>query len=270
MVSRQPPDQFRIEALGLDVRHEAPADASEFAADALFEIDYYAFDRCPICLENSPADREHVPPRSIGGQIRTLTCARCNNDLGSRVEDELFAWLSGSIGRVLMSSPNSAVIGSRRIPKMYYRTATNGEFILLVIGGITVDQRRMLQSREFELTVRSLDEHRWRIAALKHAYLAACLSLGQIPETESAREIRRDLVAARDAASTSKVPRSGIADSLFIGRTFQRAGDPQIPSPALCRYVDKEGGEAQVGILLATQLMVSWPLSDIPILPPNC
>lgn len=34
---------------------------------------------------------------------------------------------------------------------------------------------------------------------MKHAYLGACLALGEIPDTPHAQQVRADLVAARDS-----------------------------------------------------------------------
>lgn len=42
------------------------------------------------------------------------------------------------------------------------------------------------------------DPHRYRLAALKSAYLGACLLLGEIPESPDADEIRTEILAARD------------------------------------------------------------------------
>ncbi len=43
--------------------------------------------RCPLCwrdfdqgsLKSGALSREHVPPRSLGGWLVTLTCKKCNN-----------------------------------------------------------------------------------------------------------------------------------------------------------------------------------------------
>ena len=53
-----------------------------------FLVDGFTFDLCPICLDPEPTSEEHVPPQSLGGRVMTLTCNRCNNDLGT-AENEL-------------------------------------------------------------------------------------------------------------------------------------------------------------------------------------
>ncbi len=37
---------------------------------------------------------EHIPPDRLGGKIKTLTCQKCNNDLGSRVDAHLVGRIS--------------------------------------------------------------------------------------------------------------------------------------------------------------------------------
>lgn len=63
--------------------------------------EYY---RCPICCTDYDARAikkdaetdyrltlEHVPPDSIGGKIVALTCKKCNNELGSRLDSQIAA-----------------------------------------------------------------------------------------------------------------------------------------------------------------------------------
>ncbi len=52
---------------------------------------------CPICLqkfgreavESRSLTVEHVPPRSIGSSITTLTCRECNNSIGNRLQNQM-------------------------------------------------------------------------------------------------------------------------------------------------------------------------------------
>ncbi len=52
---------------------------------------------CPICLREFGRDTitnrslavEHVPPRSIGSCITTLTCRTCNNNVGNRLQNQM-------------------------------------------------------------------------------------------------------------------------------------------------------------------------------------
>jgi hypothetical protein len=144
MSKRLPMCNFRLAELGVEVQHAPPTSATRIQAEVISEIDYFAFDRCPICLEMGPTEREYVPPKAIGGAVRTLTCARCNNDLGARVEDELIAWYQGALGRFRFSSPNSGVLGKRLVPRIYYRRTDTGKYMLIALGRPSDDIRRML------------------------------------------------------------------------------------------------------------------------------
>jgi hypothetical protein len=52
---------------------------------------------CPLCfklcsqkgLETKLISLEHVPPRKLGGKVRTLTCTECNNSHGSELDSQL-------------------------------------------------------------------------------------------------------------------------------------------------------------------------------------
>jgi len=70
---------------------------------------------CPICrriMNREDAKQnlitlEHVPPKSIGGYPKTLTCKNCNNTAGNKLdatiskELELFEFLTGTTGTTL-------------------------------------------------------------------------------------------------------------------------------------------------------------------------
>lgn len=60
--------------------------------------------RCPICCDDFDERAifkgapdtycltlEHAPPESIGGKVVALTCKKCNNDLGSRLDSQVAA-----------------------------------------------------------------------------------------------------------------------------------------------------------------------------------
>lgn len=52
---------------------------------------------CPICFKYFPEEAvdanlislEHVPPKAVGGKVRTLTCRTCNNEAGTRLDSKL-------------------------------------------------------------------------------------------------------------------------------------------------------------------------------------
>ena len=63
--------------------------ASALARLGRTEGDHYA---CPLCLRVFGRDQldqlseEHVPPRSLGGKALVLTCKKCNNEGGAKVD----------------------------------------------------------------------------------------------------------------------------------------------------------------------------------------
>lgn len=261
MSSRRPsvPDRFPLGGLGIDVIHGPEHDSEELQATPLVTISGFEFDRCPICLEPGPDRREHVPPASIGGQALTRTCTRCNSGLGARVEDELAAWLAGAVGHVRFTSEGSGVRGRRRVPPLLVRRTDGGQFVLIIDSKAPPEIRTMLEHGQFEVEMTPPQPHRYRIAALKQAYLGACIRLRDIPDTRSARLIRRDLLAARDASSNGSVPKSEIAASIVLARTYS---EPAGPPLVLCRFIGEGHGRA-MGLLFAGHLLVSWPFDDI-------
>ena len=243
----------------------------EDAATATFvsEIVYREFDECPICRERAPTSREHVPQGSIGGQVRTLTCARCNNGLGSRLEAEFTDWCFDRL--VHVGAEGEGVPGRRRIPRVYRRWTDRGEFVWLFDGRVDPGVREMLQEGGISVFFREPDPARWRLAALKHSYLAACLAaccyLGAVPESRTAVMIRDLLVGARDAPARSSIELSRIAADLGIGRID---GAPLGPPLALMTVPARDSeGLAEAWISLAGTVLVRWPLPDVPARPPG-
>jgi hypothetical protein len=248
----------------LSIRLGPPDPGDGATATFVSEILYREFDECPICRDVVPTSREHVPQRSIGGQVRTLTCAPCNNGLGSRLEAEFTDWCFDRL--VHVGAEGDAVLGRRRIPRIYRRWTDEGEFVWLLDGRVDPGVREMLQEGGISVIFREPDPARWRLAALKHAYLAACCHLGAVPESRTADMIRDVLIGARDAPARSSIELSQIAADLRIGRTD---GPPQGPSLALMTVAAGGSEErAEAWISLAGTVLVRWPLPDVPTRPP--
>lgn len=207
------------------------------------------FECCPICGDPATSE-EHVPPKRIGGKKLTLTCEPCNNRLGSYVEPDLIDWVEGAISRPLLRS--DAVQGPRKEKRLLVRNTPAGEFILLVDGHAHPDLAAILASGEIDLDAVLPNWGRCKLALLKHAYLAACLTYGVL-EGEVADEIRRDLVSARDAKSRQDVPMSRQAMGLTVCRTYE----PTTDEPAI-RAVLHEPAGAVEGVLLVGRIFVSW------------
>ena len=218
------------------------------------------FDVCPICVTGEPTDREHVPNGAIGGRVITYTCGPCNNGLGGSVEAALTTWATDSWMRGSRFSADG-VRGQRPLPRIDLRWTDTAQFALLVAGGIQSDVDGVLRrGGEFTVEFRAPDMARVRLAALKHAYLTACLAMGTIPQSATAERIRVDLLAARDIRAREPMPHSSVAAGLELGRTYAPPSGPAVaimaPGP-----LPKEG-PMDAWICLAGVVMVRWPLPE--------
>ncbi|MFC7624332.1 hypothetical protein [Microlunatus sp. GCM10028923] len=200
---------------------------------------------------------------ALGGRVMTRTCRRCNNDLGARVEAELQDWFDRALTKVRMSH-DGEIPGKRRLPTIYYLEEKGSKrFALNPAGELTPEVIQMMESGTFWLNYREPDPRRWRLALLKHAYLAACLYRGDVPESADAQAIRGDLIAARDTPSRASLPESEAASRLKVYRSgVGRQGSPL----SLVARVHPQDASAdpEVLISLAGVLFVSWPFTDLP------
>lgn len=164
---------------------------------------------CPICLAASPSSREHVPPHSIGGNALTLTCERCNNEFGSKLEPHLQGWYENSIGKVKMSGAD--VDGHRFAGEYLVRENAAGGFILFQQGKRDSAVDQILQNGgSFEMICPQADMARTHIGAVKTAYLAACVAMRVVPSSPRAEALRAELLAARDAPRSQRLELSPI------------------------------------------------------------
>jgi hypothetical protein len=218
------------------------------------------FSVCPICLTGQPTEREHVPNGAVGGKVVTYTCKRCNNDLGGSVEAAFTAWATDSWLRGSRFSADG-LRGHRAMPRIDLRWTDSGQFALLIAGKAHPDLDGVLRrGGDFEVEFREPDMARVRLAALKHAYLAACLAMGTIPQSPTADEIRNDLCRARDVRAREPMPPSTVAAGLELGRTYAPPRGPSIavmtPDPL------PHEGPLNAWISLAGVVMVRWPLPE--------
>lgn len=214
---------------------------------------------CPICIDGDPTVREHVPQRNLGGHVMTMTCEACNHGLGSRVEAALQDWFDSAYRRVAFE--HEEISGRRHIPTIYHRQAADGTFAWFVDGELTPEVEQMLTSGKLDMHYHPPSPRRYRLALLKHAYLAACLHRKDVPDTALARTIRADLVAARDAITDEQLPESESAERIKVYRShIGRQGPPL----ALVAKEDTDGAsEPEVLISLAGVLFVTWPFPDL-------
>lgn len=228
-----------------------PEDAGEGVSISPIEvIQPHIFKDCPIC--GAPAtSREHVPPESIGGKVMTRTCEPCNHRLASQVEADLADWMDSAIRVPRFRS--AAVAGSRKVSRIVIRTAPGGEVILLPQGRVDQGIIDMLRSGALSLAGVLPEPRRYRLALLKHAYLAACLKFPSLVDNEIAAQVRHDLIAARDADGRDNVPASALAMGLTVLRRNEAATVP----PVVLAIAHLTDGPCE-GVLLAGRVFVSW------------
>ncbi|GAA2208283.1 hypothetical protein GCM10009850_037410 [Nonomuraea monospora] len=209
------------------------------------------FDHCPIC--GDPAtEEEHVPPAAMGGEKLTFTCAACNHRLGSHVEADLIDWYDNMITLPRFTGPG--VQSARRTPRIPLMWTPEGEFAFLLSGNIDPAIDEMLRSGEIELAGLLPDENRYRLALLKHSYLAACLRFG-ILEGADSDHVRRDLITARDVTGRMNAPHSPLAMGLTV---IRHDGATALASAPLVRAVVHLDEEPVEGVLLVGRVFVSW------------
>lgn len=213
------------------------------------------FDRCPICLSAGPLSDEHVPPKSIGGSVMTSTCEECNNRFGSVLEGALTDWWEDAMCSVSLGHKD--VPGRRKTSRVLARQTDSGAFVLYLEGRIDpAISEHMLPDATVEMSYTPPDPHRYRLAALKSAYLASCVLTRSIPHTPEAAAIRGELMRARGLPSRVS-PRPGpLCDALTIAKSQGPASPGEIALVRI-RHVD---GTLEVAISLARTLLVTWPI----------
>jgi len=246
----------------LDAGFVPPADTVEVKARVICEIPSRTFDRCPVCLEPSPSTREHVPPEAVGGKVRTMTCGPCNHRLASLVEADLAAWYDQRLLGVRFT--NDTIPGGRGA-FVNLRTTTDGENVLTATRADPAIAEMLNAGGEVGIEFYEAEETRYRVALLKHAYLAACLYLGAIPECRAAVAVRAELIAVRDAQDRNDLPASPIAQSLRIGRSY-RPHDGVL----FLAWMTREDEEEPALAVVLGGLVVSWPIADPSVIDAAC
>jgi HNH endonuclease len=244
---------------GTVLEFETPSVGTEAPLDLVTLIFAQSFPVCPICLTAKPTAQEHVPQGPLGGRVMTTTCAPCNNRFGSRVEAELQDWFDHALVNVAFEHED--IPGRRRVGRLLYRRGPSG-FGIFPEGKLPPGIERMLRLGTVNLHFRVPDPQRYRLAVLKHAYLAACLYLGYVPAMPEADEIRAELVAVRDAPRRSRPPTSEYAQRLRIYRSYQPPQGP--PLAIVATQPDKPDEDPEYLISLAGTLFVSWPFAGVP------
>jgi len=201
------------------------ADANLATARVVASIGGGRFEFCPICHDAAATTLEHVPARAFGGHVMTMTCPRCNNDLGSRTESAMQDWFDGAYRVHYTVDDNPTPFGRDRA---FLRTTANQEFVILAEkAGQPGDgfRENLRPGTEAWIHVSALRPAEFKTGCLKNAYLAASLHLGGVPDVASAREIRAELVAARDARRRNVVLGARARPSASTGP----GGRPPVP-----------------------------------------
>lgn len=168
----------------------------------------------------------------------------------------LVYWFDGAIFDVKFSGGD--VLGARRVPRVLLRTTSDGEVVMIQDKGKNAPNiGAMLAGGTAEIHYRIPDPRVWRVAALKHAYLAACLALGEIPNTDHAAFLRGILVMTRDSKRGELPPENTLAKTIRIAQSNQPA---QGPTVLLVALVDADDEIVDYGLSFAGTLFVSWPL----------
>ena len=252
------PALVALELLGPDghtIAASLPQDGRKVQThyDVLLEAERHVFDQCPVCLSPAPTEKEHVPPRSIGGTSMTKTCEPCNNTFGHRFEEPLRIWWEYEFSRFAVEHP--AVRGKRKVTRVRLREVSSDDdpqfMILMDLPEGQGFREAFASGVPFDLHYDKPDPARWTWAALKSAYIGACLLLGQIIDTPEAEAVRNALVAARDADIRTLEPQRFAK----IARIDRESSPGKIQ---LVRTWTDDGGPSEFGVLLSDVLYVSW------------
>lgn len=213
------------------------------------------FDRCPICLSTGPFSDEHVPPKSIGGSVMTSTCEECNNRFGSVLERSLTDWWEDAM--CFVSFGHQDVPGRRKASRILARQTDSGAFVLYLDGRIDpAIAEHMLPDTTVEMSYAPPDPHRYRLAALKSAYVASCMLTRSIPQTSEAAAIRAELMRVRSLPARVSPGHSPLCSALTVAKSQGPASPGEI---ALVRIRHADGA-SEVAISLARTLLVTWPI----------
>jgi hypothetical protein len=188
--------------------------------------------------------------------VLTLTCGMCNNEFGSKFEPHLLDWYDGSLGSVRLS--NELVNGRRFAGEFLVREDAEGSFVLFQKGNQDPAVARILSGGgQFSMHYSELNTARVHVAAVKSAYLAACVALREVPRTPRSEELRLALVAARDSPRDARIDATDLMKSIRIGRL---SGEPL---PGEIRLMATRPDAGRVVISFNRVVAIDWPLEPI-------
>lgn len=248
------PSEFEVERDGAQVAF------SKYNRKATVRVDgwvanRFEFEFCPVCLGAEAVSEEHVPPRSLGGRVMTLTCELCNNRFGT-AEEELRRLIElQTTARV--EATDGSVPGRRSVNVAFRTSSDQGPGAIIQSGAPGADE--IVSSGSGTLSVRQLNMALVSAAALKHSYIAACLMLRTVPESAGVERVRRALLAARDRDG------AGLAtalDDLLPHGAAPRLGWVERPdAPPVVLFTPQ--GEDRWMFMFGGRFTLQWPFPDV-------
>lgn len=214
------------------------------------------FPKCPICFSTDELTDEHIPMRALGGVVMTNTCKKCNNVLGSILEEELRRVFHAEV-RARAESPEGSAIRGRRTATTALRRGQRGDAVLIVTDAHP-EFNSVLESTGATVSYALLNPLLAELALLKYAYLAACLWLRRIPDSPSAESVRSVLVAARDDGADVA---ADLMSNVVRVWPFVRVENADVVGPLF--LVEPTVTQPEWMFVMATRIAVRWPLSDV-------
>lgn len=193
------PHEFSVQHAGGSSEFSKFISKNKVHTDVI-EVPPGRFPACPICLARDPDSDEHLPPGALGGTVMTSTCTPCNTGFGT-AEEELRRYLELEV-RVRAESTSAGPVRGHRSATVALRS-TPGRPAGAFVKTAAPEFHELIASGPSQLRVEALDMNLVCAAALKQAYLAACLFLREVPTTAGTQRARKVLLAARDREASA-------------------------------------------------------------------
>jgi hypothetical protein len=234
----------------------------------LSEVGYADFGGCcPLCtgwLPTTPGGRlgsaEDVPPRAVGGMVRTRTCGDCNGRSAAAESDLVRWWAKAYPARFGTSS----VPGARNGGEVLLRSTVSGKPVLVVYGRPVHEVLTAAGLDDQVSCTLAVPTGAWKIALLKAAYLAACIHLGEIPHTPDA-DYARKMIRAETFGPWE--PKVGLGADAVPFRIFRRyaVGHEEARRVWIgAAGMPWSGGVLPIfGVGLGAVAFVTWPIPDL-------
>lgn len=270
---RQLPDGLHVDAFGdrIDLTLRPGPGEVPTTAQVLCEVGYAEFGGiCPLCTGPLPrtsggrlGSAEDVPPHAVGGTVRTRTCPDCNHR-GSIAEADLVRWWAREYP-ARFETPG--LPGSRVAGGVLLRATRDGKFALIVSGRPADGVHDVLTAAGLTDEVTGsfvLPTGGWVVALLKSSYLAACVHLGEVPDSPDAEYAR---TVIRSGTFGPREPTVGVGRDAVPFRVFRAYEVDEVEARRVWVGVAAlpwSGGDVPIfGVGLGAVAFVTWPLPDL-------